>query len=107
MLVHERLDLAPTNTARSMALADSLCAAPIGTAISFPRKRELHWREAAGCGRPRMESLRVSRSARVPRQLKLDGYIRVSRVGKRRGERFISPTLQRQYLVEWARWRGI
>ena len=32
----------------------------------------------------------------------IDGYIRVSRVGKRRGERFISPRVQREQIETWA-----
>jgi DNA invertase Pin-like site-specific DNA recombinase len=34
--------------------------------------------------------------------LRIDGYIRVSRVGLRRGERFISPQIQREQITEWA-----
>jgi DNA invertase Pin-like site-specific DNA recombinase len=32
----------------------------------------------------------------------VDGYIRVSRVGKREGERFISPAVQRKHIETWA-----
>jgi DNA invertase Pin-like site-specific DNA recombinase len=32
----------------------------------------------------------------------MDGYIRVSRVGNRRGPRFVSPDLQREEIVRWA-----
>ncbi|MDA0161291.1 recombinase family protein [Solirubrobacter ginsenosidimutans] len=39
-------------------------------------------------------------------RLVVDGYVRVSRVGPRSGERFISPDLQREYLEAWARSRG-
>jgi DNA invertase Pin-like site-specific DNA recombinase len=35
-------------------------------------------------------------------QLPVDGYIRVSRVGHRRGERFISPTVQQEQIEAWA-----
>lgn len=34
--------------------------------------------------------------------LRVDGYIRVSRVGYRGGERFISPSVQRQQIEAWA-----
>ncbi len=33
----------------------------------------------------------------------MDGYIRVSRVGGREGERYISPTVQREKIAGWAR----
>jgi DNA invertase Pin-like site-specific DNA recombinase len=33
----------------------------------------------------------------------LDGYIRVSQVGGREGERFISPSVQREQIVSWVR----
>lgn len=36
-----------------------------------------------------------------------DGYIRVSRVGKREGESFISPTDQREQIERWARLRNV
>jgi DNA invertase Pin-like site-specific DNA recombinase len=36
----------------------------------------------------------------------LDGYIRVSRVGGREGERFISPAAQREQIEAWIRARG-
>ena len=35
-------------------------------------------------------------------ELWVDGYVRVSRVGGRRGERFISPTVQRELIEGWA-----
>jgi DNA invertase Pin-like site-specific DNA recombinase len=35
-------------------------------------------------------------------ELSVDGYVRVSRVGGRRGERFISPTVQRELIEGWA-----
>lgn len=47
------------------------------------------------------------KAGRVPRALKLDGYIRVSRVGKRQGESFISPDHQRQQIASWAKLRGV
>jgi DNA invertase Pin-like site-specific DNA recombinase len=34
--------------------------------------------------------------------LRVDGYVRVSRVGKRRGESFISPDVQRDRILSWA-----
>jgi hypothetical protein len=34
--------------------------------------------------------------------MRVDGYIRVSRVGQRGGERFISPTQQRDAIEGWA-----
>src|SRR4029079_16646979 len=34
--------------------------------------------------------------------LSVDGYVRVSRVGSRRGERFISPAVQRELIENWA-----
>jgi DNA invertase Pin-like site-specific DNA recombinase len=37
----------------------------------------------------------------------LDGYIRVSRVGGREGERFISPEDQREQIDRWAKLRGV
>jgi DNA invertase Pin-like site-specific DNA recombinase len=37
----------------------------------------------------------------------VDGYVRVSRVGKRHGERFISPSLQRQQIEGWAALHGV
>jgi DNA invertase Pin-like site-specific DNA recombinase len=33
----------------------------------------------------------------------MDGYVRVSRVGMRRGDRFISPSVQREQIAGWAR----
>lgn len=38
--------------------------------------------------------------------LKLDGYVRVSRVGGRSGESFISPHVQREQIEAWAKSRG-
>ena len=39
-------------------------------------------------------------------QLSVDGYVRVSKVGARRGERFISPTVQRELIESWATMHG-
>jgi DNA invertase Pin-like site-specific DNA recombinase len=39
--------------------------------------------------------------------LELDGYVRVSRVGGRSGESFISPDHQRQQIENWAALRGV
>jgi DNA invertase Pin-like site-specific DNA recombinase len=36
----------------------------------------------------------------------VDGYVRVSQVGKRKGERFISPAVQRELIESWAAMRG-
>jgi DNA invertase Pin-like site-specific DNA recombinase len=47
---------------------------------------------------------RPSRSARGA--LAVDGYIRVSTIRGRRGERFISPDVQRDRITEWARATG-
>src|SRR3954451_9054578 len=33
--------------------------------------------------------------------MRLDGYVRVSDVGKRHGERFISPSVQREQIAAW------
>jgi DNA invertase Pin-like site-specific DNA recombinase len=41
----------------------------------------------------------------VPR-IRVDGYVRVSRVGKRRGPSFISPSVQREAIEEWAARHG-
>lgn len=38
--------------------------------------------------------------------MKLDGYIRVSRVGGRNGDTFISPEVQREQIEQWAAMRG-
>jgi DNA invertase Pin-like site-specific DNA recombinase len=38
--------------------------------------------------------------------MKLDGYIRVSRVGGREGDSFISPGVQREKIEQWAALRG-
>jgi site-specific DNA recombinase len=51
---------------------------------------------------------RSRRSARpAPPVPRMDGYVRVSRVGNRRGERFISPDVQREQISAWADARGI
>src|SRR4051812_24574582 len=39
-------------------------------------------------------------------ELMVTGYLRVSRVGLRRGPRFISPALQREAIEAWAQARG-
>jgi DNA invertase Pin-like site-specific DNA recombinase len=39
--------------------------------------------------------------------MELDGYIRVSQVGRREGESFISPELQREQIEKWAALRGV
>jgi resolvase-like protein len=39
--------------------------------------------------------------------LRVDGYVRVSRVGLRRGERFISPQIQREQIKLWAASRNV
>jgi DNA invertase Pin-like site-specific DNA recombinase len=39
-------------------------------------------------------------------QLSVDGYVRVSKVAGRRGERFISPAVQRELIEGWATGRG-
>jgi hypothetical protein len=36
----------------------------------------------------------------------VDGYIRVSRVNEREGERFISPLVQRETIERWAQLHG-
>jgi DNA invertase Pin-like site-specific DNA recombinase len=38
---------------------------------------------------------------------RMDAYLRVSRVGGRAGESFISPTVQREQIEGWARLRGV
>jgi DNA invertase Pin-like site-specific DNA recombinase len=38
-----------------------------------------------------------------PGDERVDGYVRISRVGDRRGERFISPVVQREEIEAWAR----
>lgn len=38
--------------------------------------------------------------------MKLDGYVRVSKVGGREGERFISPSAQREQIHGWAKLHG-
>jgi DNA invertase Pin-like site-specific DNA recombinase len=38
--------------------------------------------------------------------LRLDGYVRVSRVGGRQGENFVSPLVQRELIEGWAQARG-
>lgn len=52
---------------------------------------------------------RPGRSARpVPLSVpRLDGYVRVSRVGKRYGDRFISPAVQREEIETWAASREV
>lgn len=42
-----------------------------------------------------------------PLALRVDGYVRVSQVGKRRGPRFISPDVQREAILQWATNRGV
>jgi DNA invertase Pin-like site-specific DNA recombinase len=44
--------------------------------------------------------------ARSGERLAVDGYVRVSRVGGRKGERFISPAVQREMIEGWAVMRG-
>src|SRR4051794_12750732 len=39
--------------------------------------------------------------------MKLDGYIRVSRVNGREGDSFISPDVQREQIERWAQLRGV
>src|SRR5437867_2921139 len=39
--------------------------------------------------------------------LPLDGYVRVSRVGKREGDGFISPKVQEDAIREWAKRNGV
>jgi DNA invertase Pin-like site-specific DNA recombinase len=39
-------------------------------------------------------------------RLAVDGYVRVSKVGKRKGERFISPEVQREQIESWGAMRG-
>jgi DNA invertase Pin-like site-specific DNA recombinase len=41
-----------------------------------------------------------------PSPLKLDAYIRVSKIGGREGESFISPTVQRERIESWAQAQG-
>jgi site-specific DNA recombinase len=41
-----------------------------------------------------------------PPPRRVDGYIRVRRVGKRRGPRFISPNVQREAIEAWAARQG-
>src|SRR4051794_4639665 len=45
-------------------------------------------------------------SADILPPLRVDGYVRVSMVGKRKGERFISPKVQREEIEAWAQRRG-
>src|SRR5215207_10547010 len=47
------------------------------------------------------------RAMRRPPRTRVDGYVRVSRVGRRRGERFISPDLQRAQIESWAASRRV
>lgn len=44
----------------------------------------------------------MAREAKSSPRLRIDGYVRVSQVGKRRGERFISPKVQRDAIRRWA-----
>lgn len=37
----------------------------------------------------------------------MDGYIRVSRVGGRGGDSFISPDVQREQIAAWTKLRGV
>jgi site-specific DNA recombinase len=39
--------------------------------------------------------------------MRLDGYIRVSRVGNRSGPSFVSPAIQRERIEAWAAYRGV
>jgi site-specific DNA recombinase len=47
------------------------------------------------------------RSIRMTTPLRLDGYVRVSRTGKREGDSFISPSVQREQIERWAHLRGV
>jgi DNA invertase Pin-like site-specific DNA recombinase len=42
-----------------------------------------------------------------PKPSRMDGYIRVSRVGGRAGDSFISPAVQREQIAGWAKLRGV
>lgn len=42
-----------------------------------------------------------------PKPSRMDGYIRVSRVGGRAGDSFISPSVQREQIEGWANMRGV
>jgi site-specific DNA recombinase len=42
-----------------------------------------------------------------PRPVRVDGYVRVSRVAGREGESFISPEVQRKKIVAWAELHGV
>jgi DNA invertase Pin-like site-specific DNA recombinase len=48
----------------------------------------------------------MSRIERAASPVYLDGYVRVSRVGKRRGPSFISPEVQREAIEDWAGRQG-
>jgi DNA invertase Pin-like site-specific DNA recombinase len=48
----------------------------------------------------------MSRIKRAAAPVCVDGYVRVSRVGKRKGPSFISPTVQRDAIEEWAARQG-
>jgi DNA invertase Pin-like site-specific DNA recombinase len=48
----------------------------------------------------------MSRVKRTARPVCVDGYVRVSRVGKRRGPSFISPTVQREAIEDWTARQG-
>jgi DNA invertase Pin-like site-specific DNA recombinase len=43
----------------------------------------------------------------VPDERPLDGYVRVSSVGGREGESYISPSVQRDAITRWAEYKGI
>src|SRR4051812_43675257 len=45
--------------------------------------------------------------ARTTPQLRLDGYVRVSRTNGRSGDSFISPDMQRAKIEQWAALRGV
>jgi hypothetical protein len=48
----------------------------------------------------------MSRVKRTAAPVCVDGYVRVSRVGKRRGPSFISPTVQREAIDDWTARQG-
>lgn len=56
---------------------------------------------------PSTKSDRIKRRTVIPTKLTLDAYIRVSRVGGRQGDSFISPDVQRQDIQRWAQLRGV
>ncbi len=43
----------------------------------------------------------------TPKPSRMDGYIRVSRVGTRAGDSFISPQVQREQIEGWAKLKGV